>query len=211
MIRVHTFVFNAFQVNTYLLINENNEGLLIDAANYSEEEDEILSHYIKTNNITLTHHLLTHAHVDHILGAKFIEERYAVKPSTHKDSMFFWDSAEEFGSVFGLSIVKPSRPDEFFNDGDEILFGSSVIKILHTPGHANGSLCYYLPEEKKLFSGDVLFAESIGRTDLPTGDMPLLLSSIREKLFTLPDDTKVFPGHGEATTIGKEKRDNPFL
>ncbi len=211
MITIKTFVFNSFQVNTYLLTNNNNEGLIIDAANYTPAEDQELLSYIRDNNIQIRKHLLTHAHVDHILGADFVEKNFGVKPSTHSDSMFFWNSAGEFASVFGIKIKKTTAPDIFYAQDDVFSFGTEFIKVIHTPGHANGSLCYYLPDSNVLFTGDVLFASSIGRTDLPTGNMETLLRSIREKLFILPDETKVYPGHGPSTTIGDEKRGNPFL
>lgn len=211
MIKIKTFVFNSFQVNTYLLINDNNEGLIIDAANYTPAEDQELLSYIRDNNIQIRKHLLTHAHVDHILGADFVEKTFNVKPATHKDSMFFWNSAEEFASVFGIEIRKPSAPNVFYTQDDEFSFGNEAIKVIHAPGHADGSLCYYFPESNMLFTGDVLFASSIGRTDLPTGNMETLLRSVREKLFVLPDETMVYPGHGPSTTIGDEKRGNPFL
>lgn len=211
MIRIQTFVFNSFQVNTYLLINENNEGILIDGANYENSEDETLSQYIESNNIKIKRHLLTHAHVDHILGSYFIEKKWGVLPETHSDSLYFLESAEEFASVFGLGIKKASQPVVMHKDDDTIPFGDSEIKVLHTPGHANGSLCYFLPKETILFSGDVLFAGSVGRTDLPTGSMDTLIKSIREKLLILPEETEVFPGHGPSTTISIEKRSNPFF
>lgn len=211
MVTIKTFVFNPFQVNTYLLVNERNEGLLIDAANYTKEEDAVLTEYLGKYNIKLTHHLLTHAHVDHILGAAYLEKQFGLLPVTHSKSLMFLESAKEYGSVFGLQVQPVTNPVSFLDDGEDFLFGNIEIKALHCPGHADGSLCYYLKNENILFSGDVLFAESIGRTDLPTGNMNVLLSSIREKLFVLPEETKVYPGHGEPTTIGHEQKHNPFL
>ncbi|PID93941.1 MAG: hypothetical protein CSA95_05620 [Bacteroidetes bacterium] len=211
MSSIKTFVFNAFQVNTYLLINEHNEAILIDGANYESSEDQHLLNYITDHGITLSRHLLTHAHIDHILGCRFVEEQWKIKPEMHRDSLFLWDGAEESGSLFGFRFNRPSPPEVFLEDGATLSLGAMEIRVLHTPGHADGSLCYYLPQEKVLFSGDVLFAGSVGRTDLPTGDMGLLLRSIKTKLLALPDDTVVLPGHGPSTTIALERQNNPFL
>ena len=211
MIRTKTFVFNAFQVNTYLLISTNNEAILIDGACYSTSEQEQLSNYLEKNKITLVRHILTHSHIDHILGAKYIQDTYGIKPEIHKAGLLFWQSASEYASVFGLTVAEPTLPDLFLDENSEIKLGDNIIKTIYCPGHADGSICFYIPDQDTLFSGDVLFAGSIGRTDLPTGDMNLLLKSIKEKLLILPDKTVVFPGHGAATTIDREKKTNPYL
>ncbi|HPE86017.1 MAG: MBL fold metallo-hydrolase [Bacteroidales bacterium] len=211
MIRTKTFVFNPFKVNTYLLINEKNEGILIDGACYTKEEEDYLVTYLSNNQVKLQRHLLTHAHIDHILGAAFISKEYGLLPETHRDSVFFWDSAADFASLFGLDYRKATPSKSYFTDGDTIPFGSTKLKIIHSPGHADGSVCFYLASQKTLFSGDVLFSGSIGRTDLPTGNMKILLQSIRNKLLILDDSTIVFPGHGAATTIGAERKENPWL
>jgi|TARA_B100001971_G_C18228638_1_gene562373 glyoxylase-like metal-dependent hydrolase (beta-lactamase superfamily II) len=211
MITLKKFTFNPFQVNTYLISDETGECIIIDPAMDGSIEEAEIAEYIKIHNLTPVMLLLTHAHVDHIGGTNFMVEKYGLKLTAHRDCVPFLTNASAYASTFGLSIDSRMEIQNFIDENNEVKFGNSVLKVLFTPGHANGSLCFYSPESNFVITGDVLFNQSIGRTDLPTGNYDLLQNSIWEKLFTLPDDTVVYPGHGPETTIGFEKVNNPFV
>jgi glyoxylase-like metal-dependent hydrolase (beta-lactamase superfamily II) len=211
MIRIHTFIFNDFGVNSYLLFDETNEAIIIDAACYTAAEKKELSAYIEGKKLKIVRQLDTHCHIDHILGNSFVEDTYGVGLQIHPDSEELLRMAIGYASVFGFEPDRIVKPKGFVNDGDKITFGNSELEILYTPGHANGSICFLNREQKFVITGDVLFNKSIGRTDLPGGDYDTLIKSIREKLMVLDDDTKVLCGHGPSTTIGSEREDNPFL
>jgi glyoxylase-like metal-dependent hydrolase (beta-lactamase superfamily II) len=153
----------------------------------------------------------THFHIDHIVGNTFVCNTFNLKPQCHKESKLFWRTASEFGSVFGMKVENLIIPTDFVEEGDKITYGNSFLEVLYTPGHADGSICLVNHAERYVISGDVLFRDSIGRSDLPTGNFDILYQSITQKLFTLPDDYTVYPGHGPKTTIGYEKQNNPFL
>jgi glyoxylase-like metal-dependent hydrolase (beta-lactamase superfamily II) len=211
MIQISTFTFNSFGVNTYLLYDETNECLIIDpACQYTQEEQE-LSDFIEANRLKPVRMINTHAHIDHILGNTFVCEKYNLKPEAHIAGLKFYEIAPSSGSVFGISVGKVIMPVDFLKEGDIVKIGNFSLKVLYTPGHADGSICLVNDEDSFVITGDVLFQESIGRTDLPTGNLDKLLESIRLKLFTLPDQYIVYPGHGPTTTIGFEKRNNPFI
>ena len=205
------FSFNPFRVSTHLLYDETGECAIFDPGCYGKQEEEELSRFIEENKLKPVLFLFTHCHIDHILGARFVSKKYKLKPLTHPDSMMFLENAREYGKVFDLDVNKPVLPDQFIEDGDELGFGNQKMRAIHCPGHAAGSLCYYHENEGLLISGDVLFHNSIGRTDLPTGDHDTLIKSINEKLMVLPDNTRVFPGHGPETSIGYERKSNPYL
>ena len=211
MIHIKKFTFNPFQVNTFVLYDDTGECAIIDASCYEKSEKKELAAFIKENNLTPVLQLLTHCHIDHMLGSRFVSKTYKLKPLTHKDSLPFLENSKEYGKVFGFDVDKPVMPSEFLEEGDMIEFGNQELKVIHTPGHAAGSLCFYHEPEKFVIVGDVLFQNSVGRTDLPTGDHDLLIKSILQKLLVLPDDTTVYPGHGPATSIQEEKTGNPFL
>ena len=206
------FIFNPVGVNCYLLWDESKEAVLIDAATLFPEEKEELKSFIACAGLQIKHHLNTHLHFDHIFGNPFIEEAFGIK-SEANDSDWSWaESISERVARFGLRYNEKIPPlGKVLRDGDTITFGNSTIKAIHVPGHSPGSLAYYIEEEKMLFSGDALFRGSIGRTDFPDADYATLAESIRKKLFTLPDDTIVYPGHSESTTIGFEKQYNRYL
>jgi len=211
MVTIRPFIFNSFGVNTYVLYDESRECIIIDpACQYHDEEDQ-LSGFIGANNLKPVRLVNTHTHFDHILGNSYISEKYNLFPETHAGAVIFLETAHQAGAAFGVLIEKVIFPVSFLNDGDTVKFGNSSLKVLYTPGHAAGSICLVSDADSFVITGDVLFRESIGRTDLPTGDLDLLLVSIREKLFTLPDSFKVYPGHGPTTSIGFERRNNPFM
>ncbi|MFW5793631.1 MAG: MBL fold metallo-hydrolase [Bacteroidota bacterium] len=211
MIKLKIFSFNPFQVNTYILYDETGECAIIDPACYEPYEEKQLADFIEDNNLKPVLQLYTHCHIDHVLGTNFVSNKYNLKPLTHKDSAVFLESAKVYGQSFGFEIEDLVKPDKWLDDNETITFGNQQLKTIHTPGHAAGSLCFYNEENKFVICGDVLFRESIGRTDLPTGDFDLLIRSIKEKLMVLPDDVIVYSGHGPESTIGYEKANNPFL
>ncbi len=211
MITLKRFAFNPFQVNTYILSDESGECVIIDAGMQDNQEENTIVDYMESNGLKPVMLLLTHAHIDHILGNSFVSDRYKLSLSAHKDCVPFLENAIAYASTFGLSLDQVKEIDEYIDESEPVLFGNSELKVLHTPGHANGSVCFYSANDNFVISGDVLFNQSIGRTDLPTGDYDVLKKSIWEKLFTLPDETVTYPGHGPETTIGSEKVSNPFV
>jgi glyoxylase-like metal-dependent hydrolase (beta-lactamase superfamily II) len=208
---IKPLVFNAFQVNTFVLFDETKECVIIDPACYEPHEEKELIAFIEKEGLKPVAVLYTHCHIDHILGNNFVVKHYKIPALAHRDSLPFMATSPSYGTTFGFEVDEPIMPGKFIEDGQEISFGNQKLKALHTPGHAAGSICFYHEKDGFVIAGDVLFSGSIGRTDLPTGDFELLISSINEKLMTLPDEVKVFPGHGPATTIGHERNTNPFL
>lgn len=211
MITIKRFPFNSFQVNTYVLSDEKKACIIIDAGMDNPLEENEITDYIDSNNLKPEMLVNTHTHVDHILGCAFLAEKYGIKFTAHKDCEMFLKRAKESAAMFGIKIENVKPIDSYLDDAGTFNFGNSTLEILHTPGHADGSLCFYSENDKFVITGDVLFNQSIGRTDLPTGDYDVLQKSIWEKLFTLPDETVAYPGHGPETTIGFEKIHNPFV
>ncbi len=211
MIEIQQFTFNPFQENTYLLINGKRECIIIDTGCYFEEERKELLLYIEKEGLKVTRLLNTHCHLDHIFGNKLVAVTYGVGLEIHRADEIVLVRSPEVGAMYNVRFEPSPRPSAYLEEGDKISFGGVELEVIFTPGHSPGSVSFYCAAEKFLIGGDVLFYQSIGRTDLPGGNHATLLASIREKLFVLPDDTKVLPGHGPATTIGFEKRHNPFL
>lgn len=212
MLQMKIFVFNPFQENTYILYDETKEAIIIDPGCYSQTEEDKLSAFIEDNNLTPVKLLNTHGHIDHILGNKFVKEKYDLQLEAHQGDEFLMEDAKNYGAPFGI-IMQDDPPiiDKYLNEGDKIEFGNSSLDILHVPGHSPGSIVFYNEEQKILIGGDVLFNDSIGRTDLPGGDYDVLSKGIITKLFTLDENIEVYPGHGMSTSIAKEKEHNPFL
>jgi glyoxylase-like metal-dependent hydrolase (beta-lactamase superfamily II) len=211
MLQLKKFVFNAFQVNTYLVFDETGECVIIDAACENEYEEDELASFIESAGLKPVMLLSTHAHIDHILGNAFVAEKYKLELAAHADSNQYLHNAVEHAASFGMQLKKVIKPGIFLTDGQELHFGNSSLLVLETPGHANGSICFYNQANGFIIAGDVLFYQSIGRTDLPGGDYDVIKNSIWVKLFVLPDDTVVYPGHGPETSIGSEKVSNPFV
>jgi glyoxylase-like metal-dependent hydrolase (beta-lactamase superfamily II) len=211
MLYLKSFCFNPFQQNTYLLYDNERTAFIIDPGNYTSSENTLLKNFIEEKQLKLTRLLLTHAHIDHILGNKFIFENYGLLPEAHEEEVFFIDRLTQTGAMYGVPCEPSPFPEKFVVPGDKISLGAYEFETIFTPGHSPGSISYYNKENKILISGDVLFQNSIGRTDLPKGDHQTLINSIKEKLFCLPGDVKVFSGHGPSTTIGHERENNPFL
>ena len=211
MIKVKTFIFNPFQVNTYVLINENNEGIIIDAAMYSEKEFQEITDYLEKENIRISHLLNTHCHVDHLLGVSKIQKHFQVPFLANEKEELLLQIAEAHARSYGFELDSVPVVDQFLNDGDVFKFGNQELKLIMCPGHSPGSIAFYSEEGGFVIVGDVLFNGSIGRTDLPGGNFETLINSIKKKLFSLPDKTRVLCGHGPETTILDEKNHNPYF
>ena len=210
MLRIVPFTFNPFQENTYVL-HDGREAILVDPGCWNSGEEHELETYFSENALTPTRLVLTHAHIDHVLGCAWAFQRYGLKPQVHRADLELLRGAPNVGRMYGLHCEPVPEPDVFLEEGDTITLGNARMEVLFVPGHAPGHIALYNAEERFVIAGDVLFHRSIGRTDLPGGDLGTLLSSISNKLFPLGDDVVVHCGHGPATTIGDERKHNPFL
>ncbi|MCC7232249.1 MAG: MBL fold metallo-hydrolase [Bacteroidia bacterium] len=211
MIRLQSFTFNPFQENTYLLWDDSRECIIIDPGCYTVAEKQILASFIEDEKLKPVRLLNTHAHIDHILGNAFVCSRYGIQPEIHPGEMDILRAAPVYGEMWGIQAEPSPEPCRIPDPGDRIHAGKFSLEILFTPGHSPASVSFYSPDDRLLIGGDVLFYESIGRTDLPGGDYDTLICSIRERLFVLPPETKVYAGHGPATSISHEMEFNPFL
>jgi hydroxyacylglutathione hydrolase len=211
VIQIAAFTFNPFEENTYILYDETKECAIIDPGCHSYAEKQELAGFISTQKLTPVKLLLTHTHIDHIFGNNFVCGKYNLKPEVNELELPMLQNAKMIGQMYGIEIEPSPEPGKLLKDVGEVKFGNNELQFIFTPGHSRGSLCFYNSEQKFVIAGDVLFNGSIGRTDLPGGDYNTLIKSIREKLFTLGDDIKVYPGHGPTTTIGHERKHNPFL
>lgn len=211
MIEIKSFTFNPFAENTYVLHDTDTlEAVIIDPGCYEKEEQAQLDTYISTHNLKVVKLLNTHCHIDHVLGNAYVKEKYGVKLHIHSRDEATLLSVQTYAPVYGFVRYAPSSPDEYLQEGSPVKFGNAALQVLFVPGHAPGHVAFYQADQKFCINGDCLFQGSIGRTDLPGGDFDTLISSIRTKLFSLPDDTVIYCGHGPATTIGHEKKYNPF-
>lgn len=210
--KYQSFTFNPVQENTYLLWDEQTlEAAIVDAGAWDRQEEQSLAGSIEALGLKLKYVLQTHAHFDHTFGLPFVHRTYGLKPILHKDEADVYRQMPSMAARFGLNMGGGMPPiGQLLSDGDELFLGTTAVRLIHTPGHTPGSSVFYIPEAGLLFSGDTLFQQSIGRTDLPGGSYEDELDSIKNKLFCLPDDTKVLPGHGPSTTIGWEKQNNPY-
>lgn len=211
MLKVKVFPFSPMQENTYLVYDGAGNTLVIDPGCYAREEEALMARFIQDQGLHPRLLLNTHCHLDHVFGNRWVHQQYGLELHLHQGEKTMLDLAPLSGEKWGLPFLNYEGPLHFLQEGDTVLCGTDALTVLLTPGHSPASICFYHAEQGFLLGGDVLFRESIGRTDLPGGDHATLLKSIREQLFTLPDDTIVYPGHGLPTTIGHEKRHNPFL
>ncbi|WP_372754541.1 MBL fold metallo-hydrolase [Labilibaculum sp.] len=212
MITIETLVFNHWQENTYILYDETGEAVLIDCGVFFKEEGKRLIDFLELKKIKLVKQLNTHLHIDHVLGNQFAKDQFNLLTQAHKDDEFLLAEAPNYGLRLGLeNVVEPPALGKLIKDGDVITFGNAELKVLHIPGHSPGHVVFYNEAQKFVIAGDVLFRESIGRTDLPYGNYEQLLEGIKNKLLVLDDDVDVYPGHGPATTIGHERSNNLFL
>ena len=209
--KIKEFVFNPFQENTYVLYDDTLDCVIVDAGCYDKEEEEILVAFLKANQLKPVALLNTHCHIDHVFGNAFIFQQYSLQPQMHAFEELVLEAAPRICEMYGLQM-RTSPPGKItLTDNGIVHFGNTDLKMILVPGHSPGSICFYHEKEGKLIGGDVLFHGSIGRTDLPGGDLQTLLSGIQQRLFILPDEVVVYPGHGPTTTIGYEKQFNPFL
>ena len=211
MLKVASMTFNAFQENTYVLYDDSGSCVIVDPGCYEAAEQQELKEFVAVNRLKVSKLVNTHCHIDHVLGNEFVKQTYGVDLYVHKLDEPVLRAVSSYASNYGYNQYQPATVDGYLAEGEELSFGNSRLQILFVPGHAPGHVAFYDAASKTLISGDVLFRNSIGRTDLPGGSFPALEKSIREKLYTLPDDTTVYPGHGPNTTIGFEKRTNPFV
>jgi len=208
-VQVSVFQFNAFQENTYVVSNDQGEALIFDPGCYSKEEENTLSDFIEENELSVLAVLYTHAHIDHILGAAFVQRKYQAPAYLHALDHSTWTSVASYAHVYGFEGYQiEDVPSEAVNDHQKLNIGSFRMKVRHTPGHAPGHVVYYFEEDQFVINGDVLFKGSFGRVDLPGGDIEILKSSIFTILFKYPEETVVYCGHGPETTIRQEKRTN---
>ncbi|MBK1897896.1 MBL fold metallo-hydrolase [Chryseobacterium paridis] len=211
MLQIQAFVFNFASENTYILYNENKNAWLIDPGNMNEQETNLISNFIKDNELKIQKILLTHAHIDHVFGLQWAHDTFKLPIHMHQADQEILDMLQMSGMRFGINIDPVKVDVEYINEGDELDFDGEKFKIYHVPGHSPGSIIFHNENQKFMISGDVLFEGSIGRTDLYKGNYDQLINGIKTKLFVLDDETQVFSGHGNPTSIGFEKQYNPFL
>ena len=214
---IKQFVVNSFGVNGFVLSNDDGEAILIDPSVSSEQEEQALARYIEQNKLTVKHLLNTHLHLDHVLGNAFVANKYGVQPEAHEEDAFLLDLQEEQSEMFGLPLREPSPGlGNYLAEGDAVEVPGIKLQVFHIAGHSPGGIAFYCEKPgvvngqkdvpSLLFPGDILFAGSRGRSDLFGGDEEALVSGIKSKLLSLPEETVVFPGHGPSTTIESERR-----
>jgi hydroxyacylglutathione hydrolase len=211
MATVQSFVNNPYQENTYLLFDETGECAIIDPGMYTAAEQNAVVAFIKDNNLKPVLLLNTHCHIDHVLGNKFVFDQYGLKPQFHEGESEVLGAVIAYAPSMGIRYEPSPLPDTYLPETGTIKFGNTELQLIFAPGHSPAHLCFYDKAANILIGGDVLFRNSIGRTDLPGGNYSTLIKNIEEKLFLLPDDCTVYPGHGPETTIGYEKQTNPYL
>lgn len=212
MIQIKKFTFNPFQENTYILFDETKECVVIDPGCYEKHEEDELMQFISQNDLKPVRLLNTHCHIDHILGNQMVANTYGLGLEIHKEDLVTLKSVVNYAHVYGFQNYKESPdPVRFLEDDDEVSFGNSSLKVIFGPGHAPGHVAFYSENDAFVVNGDILFAGSFGRVDLPGGSMDVLRTTILNKMFHLPEDTVVYCGHGPETTIGKEKVSNMIL
>ena len=211
MLTIKSFEFSPIQENTYILYNEFNDCIIIDPGCYFDAEKEKMVAYMTTNRLIPRMLINTHCHLDHVFGNKFISEKYSLTLQLHEKEKAVLAFAPTSGLMYDMPFDNYKGEFILLNEGDTISLGEDTLKILLIPGHSPGSLAFYCAEDKFVISGDALFKNSVGRSDLPGGNHEQLIKSIKENLLALPEDTIVYSGHGPVTTIGDERRNNPYL
>lgn len=211
MLNVHSFVFNAFQENTYIVYDEDGQCAIFDPGMSNHEEENLLTSFIEQHQLTPIALYNTHCHIDHVLGNHFVFEKYGLIPQLHEGEVPVLVAVQNMAPMYGFRYETSPIPETFLEEGQTIAIGKHTLRILFVPGHSPAHLCFYAAEEGFAIGGDVLFRNSIGRTDLPGGNHEQLIDNIRHKMYALPDETVIYPGHGPSTTIGFEKETNPFV
>jgi glyoxylase-like metal-dependent hydrolase (beta-lactamase superfamily II) len=211
MFHLHSFVFSPLAENTYVLHTDDKDCVIIDPGCYFSPERDQLREFLSVKGLKPKYLLNTHCHLDHVFGNQFIVEEYGLIPHIHPNEEEVLQNAVQAGLRWNLPFHNYTGPCSFLRAGDTVSLGNNVLNVIEAPGHSPGHICFYCAAQGFLIGGDVLFKNGIGRADLPGGDFYTLLTSIHQQLFILPDTTVVYPGHGDATTIGEEKRCNPYI
>lgn len=212
MLKIKRFIFSSFMENTYLVFDEKSkDAVCIDPGCLSSFEENELKKFVEDNSLNLKYLINTHCHLDHIFGNAFVTDYFKVEFYAPEKDMFLLEEMPNIAAKYGCTVKSSPKPDNYMTEETELFLGGIKMNFLFTPGHTPGEYCVVFNTQKVLFSGDVLFLESIGRTDLPGGNLETLLGSIKTKLLTLDESFITFPGHGDSTTIGYEKMHNPFL
>jgi glyoxylase-like metal-dependent hydrolase (beta-lactamase superfamily II) len=211
MINIHKFTFNPFEENTYLLVDENKEAIIVDPGNSNSTEDQKLIDFIEGNHLKVVKIINTHCHIDHVLGVENLKNHFHIPFEIPREEKEVFHAVKTYAAPYGFPQFKESTVDELVDHTDSLKLGTDEFEILHVPGHSPGHVVFYHPQQRFIIGGDVLFYGSIGRTDLPGGNHEQLIRNIKQKLFSLPDEVKVYCGHGPETTLGFEKKNNPFL
>jgi len=211
MLEIAIFTYNPFAENTYILYDETNEAVVIDPGCCDGYEQKTLKDFIEKKSLKVVKLLNTHCHLDHVFGNEFVKKTFGVQCYAHQAEEFNIDFLEISAQMFGIGYIEKTRIDAYLEEGDSVEFGNTALQVIFTPGHSPGHIVFYHEPSKICINGDVLFRGSIGRTDLPGGNYQTLIKSIREKMFSLPEDTIIYTGHGNPTTIDYEKKHNMFL
>jgi len=211
MISIKKFTFNVFQENTYVLFDETKEAIIIDPGCQNSNEQNDLLHFIQNNNLKVKQLINTHCHIDHVLGNDFVMNIFKIPLTLHKDELFTYNDTKRWTVMFNLPDLIVPENLIFIDENSVIEFGNSKLSCILTPGHSIASLSFYNNEQNFVMSGDVIFNLGIGRTDLPGGNFTILLNSIKDKILKLPENTTIYSGHGQETTVGFEKYNNPYL
>lgn len=208
---IKSIVFNPFYENTYVLWDNTGEGIIVDPGCYEDYEQKELLDFVKNQKLNITAIVNTHCHIDHVLGNYWIKEALKCPLWLPEGELEVFRAVAAYAPQWGIQQYTEATPDKLLHENDTITFGNTTLKAIACAGHSPGHLVFYHGQEAKLIGGDVLFRESIGRTDLPRGNHGQLLTNIKAKIYTLPEETTVYPGHGPSTTIGHEKQNNPFV
>lgn len=213
MLRIKRFVTNMVAENCYIISDESGEAVIIDCGAYDQGHEAAIADYISERQLKPVRQIYTHAHFDHIFGCGFLEEHYHIAPECHEADAPLYNNMDGQCKMFlgSANLHRMPALGGLLKEGDTVCFGTHALQVLHTPGHTPGGICFYEAQEKVLFSGDSLFSMSIGRTDFPGGNYEELVANLRKKILSLPDDVKVYPGHGGTTTVGDERNNNPYL
>jgi glyoxylase-like metal-dependent hydrolase (beta-lactamase superfamily II) len=209
--KIYKSVFSPIEVNTYIVTSNNTGCIVIDCGCYGHAEEKKLDDLITEKGLKPEMLLNTHCHLDHVFGNSFMLERYGLEPLFHEDERHNNENTPEFARMFGLMMEAPPGAGRFLTDGELISAAGVTFEVIAVPGHSQGGVAFYSKDDGVVFTGDSLFAGSIGRSDLPGGDHEQLMNAIRRRLFTLPPSTVVYPGHGPATSISEEMENNPFF
>ncbi|WP_420316745.1 MBL fold metallo-hydrolase [Ekhidna sp.] len=209
--KIKSFVFNPFYENTYVVSSDSSNCLIFDPGCYEDYEIAELKEYIHMNDLKVKAIINTHCHIDHVLGNDVLKLAYKVPLKIPVNEKEVFNAIPAYAPQWGMSGYRHAEVDDYLKADEDLVLDEISMKLIEVPGHSPGHLMFYIEDEKIIIGGDVLFRESIGRTDLPGGNHEDLLRNIQDKVYTLPDDVEVLPGHGPSTTIGHEKRNNPFV